>query len=68
MLLSLITNDVAKAEVFGFYPKRSGDLNLVYDPYFVLGRGGASHFSPWGYDRHVPVLFFGEGIRLGRYN
>ncbi len=61
-------DEVAQAEMFGFYPKRSGDLNLVYDPYFALGKGGASHFSPWGYDRHVPILFFGEGIKPGRYN
>jgi len=61
-------DEVAQAETFGFYPRRSGDLNLVYDPYFVLGKGGTSHFSPWGYDRHVPVLFFGAGIKPGRYN
>jgi arylsulfatase A-like enzyme len=61
-------DEVAQAEMFGFYPSRSGDLNLVYDPYFVLGKGGTSHFSPWGYDRHVPVLFFGEAIKPRRYN
>jgi predicted AlkP superfamily pyrophosphatase or phosphodiesterase len=61
-------DDVAQAEDFGFYARRSGDLNLVFDPYFVLGTSGTSHFSPWGYDRHVPVLFFGAGIKPGRYN
>ncbi len=61
-------DEVAQAETFGFYPRRSGDLNIVYDPYFVLGKAGTSHYSPWGYDRHVPVLFFGAGIKPGRYN
>jgi predicted AlkP superfamily pyrophosphatase or phosphodiesterase len=60
-------DEVAQAEMYGFYPRRSGDLNLVYDPYFVLGKGGTSHYSPWGYDRHVPVLFFGASIKPGRY-
>src|SRR5271165_3707013 len=61
-------DEVAQAEDFGFFPGRSGDLNLVYDPYFVLGTSGTSHFSVWGYDRHVPLLFYGPGIKPGRYN
>ncbi len=64
----VVGDDTAQAENFGYYARRSGDLNLVYDPYFALGTSGASHFSPWGYDRHVPVLFFGAGIKPGRYN
>jgi hypothetical protein len=59
---------VAQAFNNGFYPRRSGDLMLVFDPYFIPGAGGTTHFSPWGYDRHVPVIFFGFGIRPGRYN
>jgi len=64
-----VTGDfVAQAFNNGFYPRRSGDLMLVFDPYFIPGAGGTTHFSPWGYDRHVPVIFFGFGIRPGRYN
>ena len=32
------------------------------------GNAGTSHFSPWAYDRHVPMLFMGPGIRPGRYD
>jgi predicted AlkP superfamily pyrophosphatase or phosphodiesterase len=64
-----VTGDfVAQAFNNGFYPRRSGDLMLVFDPYFIPGASGTTHFSPWGYDRHVPVIFFGFGIRPGRYN
>ena len=64
-----VTGDfVAQALDYGFYPKRSGDLMLVLDPYFIPGTSGTTHFSPWGYDRHVPVIFFGLGIKPGRYN
>ena len=59
---------IARAEMNGFYPRRSGDLHLVFEPGYVPGKSGTSHFSPYAYDRHVPVLFMGPGIVAGRYN
>ncbi len=59
---------IAQAEMNGYYPRRSGDLNLVFEPGFVPGKHGTSHFSPYLYDRHVPVLFMGPGIKAGRYD
>ncbi|MDQ2841255.1 MAG: alkaline phosphatase family protein [Acidobacteriota bacterium] len=59
---------IAQAEMNGFFPRRSGDLSLVFEPGFMPGSHGTSHFSPYAYDRHVPVLFMGPGIRAGRYN
>jgi len=59
---------VARAYVYGFYPKESPDLTIVYDPYDIFGSGkGTTHSSPYGYDTHVPVLFMGLGIKAGRY-
>jgi arylsulfatase A-like enzyme len=64
-----ITGDfVATAAVNGFYPRRSGDLQLVLEPGFIPGTSGTTHFSPYAYDRHVPVLIMGPGIKPGRYN
>jgi hypothetical protein len=59
---------VAQAEMNGVYAKRSGDLNLVFDPGYMSGKSGTTHFSPWAYDRHVPMLLMGPGIKPGRYN
>jgi predicted AlkP superfamily pyrophosphatase or phosphodiesterase len=59
---------IAQAEMNGFYIKRSGDLNLVFDPGYIPGTSGTTHFSPWAYDRHVPILLMGPGIKPGRYN
>lgn len=59
---------IARAEMNGYYPRRSGDIALVYEPDYVPGTHGTSHFSPYSYDRHVPVLFMGPGIKAGRYN
>lgn len=59
---------VARAEMNGYYPRRSGDLAVFYEPFYVPGTHGASHFSPWAYDRHVPLIFMGSGIKGGRYD
>ncbi len=59
---------IAQAEMNGYFPTRSGDLNLIFEPGYVPGTHGTSHFSPYAYDRHVPVLFMGPGIKPGRYD
>jgi len=58
---------IAQAEMNGFFPRRSPDLNLVFDPGYMPGKHGTSHFSPYNYDRHVPAVFMGPGIKTGRY-
>ena len=59
---------IARAEMNGYFPRRSGDVSLVYEPGYVPGGHGTSHFSPYRYDRHVPVLFMGPGIKAGHYD
>jgi predicted AlkP superfamily pyrophosphatase or phosphodiesterase len=59
---------VAKAEMNGYFPRRSGDLHLVFEPGYMAGTSGTTHFSPYAYDRHVPILFMGPGIKPGRYD
>jgi hypothetical protein len=52
----------------GFYRERGGDLFVVQKPYWVASKAGTSHGTPFSYDTHVPVIFFGRGIRAGRYD
>ncbi len=59
---------IAKAEMNGYFPRRSGDLHLVFEPGYMGGKSGTTHFSPYAYDRHVPILFMGPGIKPGRYD
>jgi hypothetical protein len=33
---------------------------------FLFGARGTSHGTPYWYDRHVPMMFMGPGIRAGR--
>jgi len=30
--------------------------------------GGTTHFSPWSYDRHVPLAFYGAPFIPGEYH
>ena len=50
----------------GYNQKRSGDVIVVLKPgYISYSRTGSTHGSPRVYDTHVPLLFFGKGIRKG---
>ena len=48
---------------------RSGDLTFVVKPNWIVSSTttGTTHGSPYDYDTHVPVVFFGAGIAPGRY-
>lgn len=51
----------------GFNQKRSGDVLIIEDPaYISYGKTGSTHGSGLNYDTHVPLLFFGKGIKQGQ--
>ena len=50
-----------------FNPQRSGDLEIVLNPYWIRGTTEATHGAPFNYDTHIPLIFMGTGIRPGRY-
>jgi predicted AlkP superfamily pyrophosphatase or phosphodiesterase len=51
----------------GFHPKRSGDIVFVLEPGWTESDSpqGTTHGSPYSYDTHVPILFYGNGIKKG---
>jgi predicted AlkP superfamily pyrophosphatase or phosphodiesterase len=50
----------------GFNTKRSGDVLVNYIPGYGLYRPtGTSHGSPFSYDTHVPLFFYGWNIKSG---
>ena len=53
--------------VRGFNHKRSGDIAYVLEPGWISWGGiqGTTHGSPYTYDTHIPILFFGKGIKKG---
>lgn len=50
-----------------YYGPRSPDVQLRFKEWSLVDAqaGGTSHGSPYRYDSHVPVLFFGAGVRPG---
>ena len=47
---------------------RSGDLEIVFEPYWMRAASGTTHGTPYAYDAHIPLLFMGPGIRPGHYD
>lgn len=50
-----------------FYPQRGPDVLVALKPYYLFGKSGTSHGSPYDYDSHVPLVFWGGGIKAGVY-
>jgi len=55
----------------GLHPKRSGDILFVLDPgwhaddkYNLLA--GTTHGSPYAYDTHIPLLWYGWKVPAGK--
>ena len=62
------SDSISRAFSLSFYGSRSGDLFLLQDPYYLFDATGTSHGTPYTYDTHVPVIFFGPGIKPGSYS
>jgi predicted AlkP superfamily pyrophosphatase or phosphodiesterase len=71
------SDTIGQAVTRGFNVERSGDIIWIQEPYFVIPGGGAdlgghehkgtTHSSPYPYDTHVPMIFYGAGIHAGEY-
>ncbi len=62
---------IAESMRNGFYPRRSADLFVLLEPGWLPAMSGStltSHSTPFSYDTHVPVIFWGQGIRRGRFH
>lgn len=50
----------------GFHPDRSGDVTFVLKPGWLQGyERGTSHGSPYEYDTHVPLIWWGYAVIPG---
>lgn len=51
----------------GYNQKFSGDVLMIpYPATLISSRKGTSHGSGYSYDTHVPIIFYGNGIKKGR--
>lgn len=50
----------------GYNASRSGDVLVNYEPGYVdFPHYGTTHGSPYSYDTHVPLIFYGWNIKQG---
>jgi predicted AlkP superfamily pyrophosphatase or phosphodiesterase len=69
LLNGALTGDQIGVDVRnGFNQTRSGNVVLILEPYWVFGATGTSHGTPFDYDTHVPMLFWGSRIKPGHYD
>lgn len=64
-----ITDPIERRALHGFYPRRSGDLIVIQEPfkYLIEYAITATHGSPYSYDTHVPLIIMGAGFKPDRY-
>lgn len=63
-----VRNDLITARVAAsFNAKRSGDLEILLEPYWIRSAEGTSHGAPYSYDAHIPLIFMGPWFRAGVY-
>lgn len=51
----------------GYHPQLSGDLWIILNPgWMTYGPQGTTHGSPFSYDTHIPLLWYGKNIPHGK--
>ena len=56
-----------RAAALSYFPERSGDLLILPKPNWIVGQSLATtHGSTHDYDRRVPVVFYGRGVKALR--
>lgn len=53
----------------GYYPSRCGEIQIILKPGYVEGNGNGTSHGLWNpYDSHIPLLWYGWGIKHGKTN
>ena len=69
LLLGEVSSDpVSRRVLRGFNAERSGDLEIILEPYWIRQATGTTHGTPYNYDAHIPLILMGHGVRAGRYS
>jgi len=51
-----------------FDRERSGDVDVLLEPYWMSASSGTTHGTAYSYDTHIPLMVMGPGIRPGRHD
>jgi hypothetical protein len=63
-------NELHQLMANGYMSQRCGDIVYALRPGYIEAEGipsgkGTTHGSGWNYDTHVPVIWYGQGVRAG---
>ena len=50
-----------------FNAQRSGDLEIILEPFWLRQATGTTHGTPYNYDAHIPLILMGTRIKAGEY-
>ena len=59
---------VGRRVLRGFNVQRSGDLEIILEPFWMRSASGTTHGSPYNYDAHIPLVLMGSRIKAGVYS
>lgn len=66
LLTSEFNSGILEKIQHGYNQKLSGDVVIIPTPGTISrGKTGTTHGSAYSYDTHVPILFYGTGIKKG---
>jgi arylsulfatase A-like enzyme len=54
--------------LLSFDRERSGDVEVLLEPYWMSAAAGTTHGAAYSYDTHIPLMVMGPGIRRGRFD
>lgn len=64
-----LTQHVKNVFINGYNQKLSGDILYFYKPQYFEGSNKGTTHGLWNpYDSHIPLLFFGWGVKKGKTN
>jgi hypothetical protein len=62
-----VSDAIARRWTHQFPAASNVELVITLTPFSTFGGNIASHGSPYDYDTHVPLIFYGPWFRAGRY-
>ncbi len=68
LLGNVATDRIGSRVLRGFNAQRSGDLEIILEPYWMRQAEGTTHGTPYNYDAHIPLILMGRRIRPGEYS
>ena len=69
LLRGEVPNDRIGSRVLrGFNAQRSGDLEIILEPFWMRQAQGTTHGTPYNYDAHIPLILMGRRVIAGEYS